>query len=44
MVDKKILCLSLVILTIILIFIYRNKLIKSYENFVCNTDGALKHT
>ena len=38
MVDKKILCLSLVILTIILIFIYRNKLIKSYENFVCNTD------
>ena len=38
MVDRKILYLGLIILTIILIFNYRNRIVKSYENFVCNTD------
>ena len=39
MVDKKILCLGLIILTIVLIIIYRNKLVKSYESFVCAIDN-----
>ena len=43
MVDKKIVYLGLIILAIILIcFIYRNKIIKSFENFVCSTDTTAR--
>lgn len=38
MVDRKILYLGLIILVIILIFNYKNRIVKSYENFVCTVD------
>lgn len=42
MVDRKILYLGLIILTIILIIFYRNRIVKSYENFVCAIDTTAK--
>ena len=43
MVYKKIVYLGLIILAIILIcLIYKNRLIKSYENFVCSTDTSTR--